>query len=316
MSQRFELHLGRVADVLRAQDGMIARFQLVQLGAAPHDLARLVRRRELRRALPGVFANHTGPLTRRQREWSAVLTSWPAALAGTSALPSESPGGVEVAIAHGRKLVPPPGVTLRRVVDLDDRVQWNRSPPVVRIEHALVDAMGDALAAGDVPEAFALLTRAIGTRRTAPGRVLEAVQSRARLPHRGVITQMISDSRDGLCSVLERGYRDRVERPHGLPRARRQQPSAATGRRTEQDARYLVHQLIIELDGFAFHSSAAARDADALRDLAELATVRAPTVRLTYGLVFTHPCRTARWLAQVLQHRGWTGEPRSCPGCT
>lgn len=91
---------------------------------------------------------------------------------------------------------------------------------------------------------------------------------------------MVTDLRDGACSVLERGYLHRVERAHGLPRASRQRRSTATGKRTAQDVRYVVYGVVVELDGRAFHDSPEARDNDARRDIAELATTDAVTARV------------------------------------
>ncbi|WP_211357154.1 type IV toxin-antitoxin system AbiEi family antitoxin domain-containing protein [Nocardioides rubriscoriae] len=59
------------------QDGVVSRRQLEELGAAPHDIKRMVRRHELHRRLPGIFVEHNGPLTPRQQEWVAVLAHWP-----------------------------------------------------------------------------------------------------------------------------------------------------------------------------------------------------------------------------------------------
>src|SRR5690606_22847660 len=98
-------------------------------------------------------------------------------------------------------------------------------------------------------------------------------------------------------------------------RASRQHPSKVTGATTYQDVRYPAFGFVIELDGYAFHSTAQARDDDAARDLAELATSSAATARLTYGLVFRTPCQTACWIAQILRARGWGGELRRCPAC-
>ena len=70
--------------VLRDQSGVVARRQAVSLGLGPADLARLVRRRELAGVNPGVYVDHTGPLTRHQRTWAAVLFCWPSALSHES----------------------------------------------------------------------------------------------------------------------------------------------------------------------------------------------------------------------------------------
>jgi hypothetical protein len=71
----------------RVQDGVVSRRQLRELGACDHDIARMVRRRDLVPVHPGVYAAHTGQLTWVQRAWVAVLACWPAALSHQSALP-------------------------------------------------------------------------------------------------------------------------------------------------------------------------------------------------------------------------------------
>ncbi|KUI19279.1 hypothetical protein AU192_05825 [Mycobacterium lehmannii] len=126
---------------------------------------------------------------------------------------------------------------------------------------------------------------------------------------------MLTDVRDGACSVLERGYLHRVERAHGLPRGERQIRSTATGRSTFQDVRYKRQGVVVELDGRAIHESPRDRDRDALRDLAELSRSDLVTIRVTYGLVFGGACRTALLIGDLFRRRGWTGRPRSCSTC-
>jgi hypothetical protein len=315
MVERFGLDRVPLRELLSVQDGAVTRWQLLEAGAQLHDIERMIRRRELRRVHPGVFVNHTGPLTQRQREWAAVLGAWPAALAGASALPGPAPGKVQIAIARGRTLRLPKGVEVRHMSDLQHRVLWHRAPPRVRIEHATIDEMSNHICAGAVAASFAILARVTQSRQTTPDRILAALASRRRVAGRTMIASMLSDLRDGVCSVLERGYRDNVERAHALPRASRQHVSSSLGTRTHQDVRYRQYGLVVELDGLAFHDDAAARDGDAARDLAELAASGAPTARVTYGLAFTTPCRTARWIAEILHHRGWNGEPTPCSRC-
>jgi len=302
--------------LLAEQDGVIARWQLREAGATANDLARMLRRRELTRAHPGVYVTHTGPLTPRQRQWVAVLAVWPAALDGETALglrPSSS--AVSVAVAHHRSVVLSPGVRIRRVAHLDERVSWQRKPPRLDLEEALIDEMSARMSRGEVDRAFAVLAEVITGRRTTVERVIEHLRRRVRLSHRATIEAMLTDVRDGMCSVLERGYRNRVERPHGLPRGARQQASRATGGLTLQDVRYTDVDVIVELDGTLGHTSAAERDADALRDLSELAGLGRVTARLTYGLVFRHTCRTAGLVGEILRSRGWQGRLRHCPRC-
>ena len=71
-----------LACLLFKQDGVIARWQALAAGATDSDIERRLRRREWARVSPGVYVDHTGPLTWRQRAWAAVLAVWPAALDG------------------------------------------------------------------------------------------------------------------------------------------------------------------------------------------------------------------------------------------
>lgn len=297
------------------QSGVVARRQVLELGGDDNDIERMIRRRELTVVLSGVYVNHTGPLSRQQREWAAVLAYWPAALTRESALHNRPLDVVEIAVALDRKLVGTERIWIHRTPDFTRRVNWRGAPPTIDIEHATIDVMSSQIAKGDVARAFTLLADICQTRRTSPQKIAATLASRERVSGRRMIAPMISDLADGACSVLERGYIQRVERPHGLPSPRRQNASAATGRRTHQDIHYDQFGVVVELDGRAFHDNAAARDADAKRDLAKLSVNNDLTARVTYGLVFREPCWTAAAVGALLRRRGWTGPFLRCPDC-
>ena len=206
-----------------------------------------------------------------------------------------------MAVGPGRTLKLPSWIQVHRTRGFEQRADLTRRPPAMTIEHALIDANAARMAAGDVPGAFALLAETVHSRRTTPDRILTALDTRQRVAHRATLEGLVTDLRDGACSVLERGYMYRVERRHGLPRGDRQHESRASGRRTAQDVQYGEYGVIVELDGRAYHASAQARDRDARRDLAELAVNDIVTVRVTYGLVFHEACRTAARIATILQ---------------
>lgn len=86
MEQRAALDAAGVRRLLADQAGVVARHQLVALGFTDDDLRRQLRRRALVPLHPGVYVNHTGPPTRLQQEWAAVLLRWPAALQRVDAL--------------------------------------------------------------------------------------------------------------------------------------------------------------------------------------------------------------------------------------
>lgn len=308
-------HPGLQELLAREQYGVVSRQQLLDLGATDHDIARMLRRREITATQPGVYVNHTGRLTRPQREWVALLACAPAALSHESAMPGGNPPVVHVCVDQSRTLARVAGVVVHRTSHLGDRVDWHRRPPRVRPEHATIDVMEARICARDVASAYAALTRACHTREVVPPALRSALTERKQVSHRRLIAGMIDDIEQGANSVLERGYLQLVERAHGLPRARRQRTSHATGKRTDQDVRYEEYGVIVEPDGRAFHDSPEARDVDARRDLAERAVSDALTLRVTYGLVFNDACRTARWIGQILQRRGWQCEVRRCPRC-
>lgn len=315
MAARVDLGHPELVRLLRVQCGVLTRAQLISAGASEGDITRMRRRNEIRRVHAGVYVDHTGPLTYEQREWVAVLAAWPAALCGESAIPGRRPPTITVAVERGRTVCVPAGVALRRVSGLAGRLRRSTQPPRVRIEHAVIDLMVQHLAGDDVAAAFSELARACFGRPDLPRTILSSLAERPRVAHRRTIEALLVDLRDGACSVLERGYLHHVERPHGLPTGSRQMVSRSTGRRTVIDVRYDEFGLIVELHGRAFHDSPEAYDADAERELAERAVGGSESLRITYGLVFRTGCRTAAWIATVLQQLGWEGTPRRCPRC-
>ena len=299
-------------DELRArQDGVVARRQLRDLGARDHDIVRLLRRRELCRAGPGVYVDHTGDLTWNQRAWVAVLASWPAALSHESALPDPPGRPIHVAVGLGRKPAPIPGVRFHRMAALDDRVQWTRSPPRVRIEHAAIDVAGSK---ARIDEQFTVFAAVVQSRRTEARRIVDALATRPRVRSRATLMGLLEDLDSGACSVLERGWLD-LERRHGLPTADRQRSVDDGPRRAYVDAPYPAYAVRVELDGRAFHDDAESRDADAERDLDARVLHEDLTVRLTYGQVFGRGCATVRKVATLLERRGWPGLFVTCEHC-
>ncbi|MCW2765149.1 MAG: hypothetical protein JWO11_1108 [Nocardioides sp.] len=313
--------MDEVARLLGEQAGVLSRRQALELGVTEVQIARLLRRREWVVVHPGVYVQHGGPLTWLQRARAAVLYSWPAALMLESAMRAhEGPGRrlrdesvIHVAVARGRRLVEPPGVRVHHLRDLEARVLWNLGPPRVRYDDSVLDV---AAAARTDLDAIAVLANACGARRTTAARLLGALGARSRLPRRPWIRDILVDVAEGTCSVLEHGYLTRVERPHGLPRGRRQ-AAALSGQRTSlRDVLYEQVALLVELDGRLFHTSPEARDRDLERDLDSVVDRREETVRLGYAQVFDRGCRTAAKLGSILERRGWSGAAQKCPTCS
>jgi hypothetical protein len=298
--------------LLRRQDGVVARRQLLEFGASDWDIARLIRRKTLTVIRPGVYVEHTGRPSRLQEEWAAVLALWPAALSHQSALP----GGtlqklIHVAVDADRTVTQPTGVNLIHTAGLWSRVNEVQSPPKVKPEHAVIDVVS-GMERED--QAFEVIANALATREVSIRTLRRALADRNRIRHRRRIGAMLDDLDTGANSVLERGFL-RLERAHGLPAGRRQVRETAGGVGVARDVLYDEWGLVVELDGKPFHDNARARDRDAGRDLAALVELRRTSVRLTYGLVFRDGCRTIANIGLLLHRLGRPELPSRCPQC-
>lgn len=312
--------LSPLDDLLDLQDGVVARRQVLALkGESDATIRRRLRRRDWLPVHPGVYINHTGTLTWRQRAWAAVLYGWPAALSGVSAIragdgpgkrEAQEDGPIHITVAHGRTVVKQPGIVIHRSVDFTATVQQNLSPPRVRIEDAVIDA---AARSATELATIGVLSDAVRARRTTPARLLDVATRRSRLRRRELILGVLTDATTGTSSVLEVEYLRKVERPHGLPTARRQVRDRLSGV-VYRDAEHEEFDQIIELDGRLGHSTTSERDADFERDL-DAATTNRNTLRIGWGQAHVRPCQTAAKLAVLFQRRGWAGHLQRCPDC-
>ncbi|SDT20177.1 Transcriptional regulator, AbiEi antitoxin, Type IV TA system [Nocardioides scoriae] len=312
-----------VARFLARQEQVVSRRQVLAAGGDDDDVARMLRQRRWARVHPGTYVAHTGPPTQVQREWAAVLHHAPAALAGWSALRHhgvrtgrEGGPGVEDAVVHlavdrERRLRPGRGIVVVRLARFDQEVLSHLSPPRLRLEPVVLDLAAHATSDA---AAVAVLTDAVASRRTTAPRLLAALARRSRMRRRALVTQLLGDVATGSHSVLEQTYLVDVERRHGLPRGGRQTRFAVGGRTTYRDVEYAAHATVVELDGRLGHELARDRWSDLRRDVATL-VCGAVTLRLGWHQVLD-PCRTARAVGQVLQARGWAGQPVPCgPSC-
>ena len=303
-----------------SQSGVVTRRQLLDRGATRTSVARSLRRGEVIPVHPGVYIAHNGPLSWLERAWAAVLWAAPAALCLESAqrlfegrgLDQRDKEVIHLAVPRDRHLQQPPGIRIHRTAHFGVRVQDHLSPPRVRYDDTVLDL---AERARDDLAAISVLAAACGSRRTTASRLLESLERRPRIHRRHWLEAILRDVMTGTCSVLEHGYLDRVERPHGLPAGRRQAPGIQDGRRMWQDVRYEEWGLRVELDGTLGHAATEDRDRDLERDLDAAVGHDETTLRLGYGQVFARGCRTATKVGLVLNRLGWPGEVHPCPKC-
>ncbi|MEJ7794039.1 MAG: hypothetical protein WKF50_00660 [Nocardioides sp.] len=308
-----------LARLLREQDGVVARRQVLELGGTPNDVRRKRRRREWTMVHPGVYVHHSGPLTRRQRLWAAVLACGSGAvLHRESALEAHgltrdrSPAAstIYVAVEASRRVDPPPGVRVERVEGLTDWVPAVRRPPRTGVELAALKVTGGSTETG----AIAVVADVCRQGLTTPDRLVAALTRLPRLTGRARLLEVLSDVASGAHSVLEHRYLDEVERAHGLPRGVRQRREVTSDGVAFRDVLYVDQAALVELDGRFGHTDTDDRWDDLDRDIASATTGRI-TLHLGWRQVLD-PCRLATAVGAALRARGWHGAPIPCgPDC-
>jgi len=276
----------------------VTRVQLLAAGLGPKAIDYRLKVGRLHATYPGVYTLGYPPANPLELAMAAVLACGPrAALSHGSALTLwgiwkrwDQP--LEVTIAADRR---PKGVSVHRVRSLDRRdVTRHNGIPVTTLARTLLDM------AGRMPPKS--LTRAINDGRLNghlhPAALLDVIE---RHPgHRG---------RRALEAVLgrltERPTRSSFEdafpafcERYGLPAP--QMNAIVCG--YEVDALFEQERVIVELDGWAFHSSRASFEDDRRRDGVTLAAGFA-TVRITRARYERDPAAEAAQLHAILARR-------------
>jgi hypothetical protein len=306
-----------LAELMRHQAGIVSRRQVVAAGLNDVHIERMIRRREWARVFPGVYVDHTGPLTWLQRAWAATLLHEPAALTASSALRAagivvDGPtDAIEVVVAATRRVDDPEGVRSSRARDYGQIVHPQLHPPRVRVETA---ALLVASRSRSEDAAVAILADLCQQRRTTPIRLLTALDVMPRLPQRRMLRVVLGDVASGTYSALERRYLVHVERAHGLPTGSRQRRVRPGRTPYYRDVEYIGLGAVVELDGRLGHERAADRWSDLERDLSALLHGDV-TIRIGWRQVL-EPCRLAVSVGHLLRARGWDEDLRPCgPRC-
>jgi hypothetical protein len=223
----------------------------------------------------------------------------------------DDPQLLEVTVPWGRTVLQRPGIVVRTSRHLASRRHPARTVPQTRIEETVLDLVQ---LSDTVDSVVGWLTSACQRRLTTPEHLQQAVARRARLKHRRLVMDSISEVRDGVASPLESRYCRDVERSHGLPRGARGERVTVGGRYWYADVRYRPFRLRVELEGHRWHG-ADVRWRDAVRDNAGVMSGDV-VLRYDWRAVAGRPCATAAEVAAVLRSRGWTGTLKPCaPRC-
>jgi hypothetical protein len=205
-----------------------------------------------------------------------------------------------------------PGIVIHRSDAILRTTHPAMVPPCTRVEDTVLDLIQIAPTFED---AYEWVCRAVGRRRTTADRIRQAMDARKKMRWRKELRLALADAAEGALSLLEYRYVHRVERPHGLPAARRQaRIRQRTGNRY-LDNLYEEYGVCSELDGTAAHP-ADEQWRDKRRDNAN-AVQGIVTLRFGLADLGNRRCETAAAVAAVLRLRGWTGTAHPCsrPGC-
>ncbi|HEX5303284.1 MAG TPA: hypothetical protein VFW50_40465 [Streptosporangiaceae bacterium] len=307
-------------DLLATQDKVIASRQ----GSVAGFDSRVMRGRassgRWQRLQRGVYATFSGDPSREALLWAALLRVGPDAVLSHQTA-AERHGLIDAPSSLITVTVPAskrPGRTKIAgvLVHRSEAILRTRHPamlpPCTRVEDTVLDLIQIAPTFDD---AYAWICRAIGRRRTTADRIRQAMDARNKMRWRREISLALGDAADGALSVLEYRYVRRVERPHGLPAARRQaRIRQRTGNRY-LDNLYEEYGVCVELDGTAAHPEDEQWH-DKRRDNIN-AVGGLITLRFGFPELGDHRCESASQVATLLRDHGWIGSLRSCgrPGC-
>ncbi len=309
-----------VSHRLGVQAEVIARRQGAEVSIGSDTMRSRVRNGRWQRLQRGVYASFSGEPTREAMLWAALLRAGPGAVlshqtaAERHGLIEEPSTVITITVPASRSpaRMKIPGIVIHR----SDMILRTRHPamlpPCTRVEDTVLDLIQ---AAPSFDDAFAWICRAIGRRRTTADRIRHAMDSRKKMRWRAELAVALGDADDGVLSVLEHRYVRRVERPHGLPAARRQARIRQRTGNKYLDNLYEAYGVCVELDGTAAHP-ADEQWRDKRRDNTNLVS-DIVTLRFGFPELGDRRCESAAYVVAVLRRRGWTGPAHPCarPAC-
>jgi hypothetical protein len=309
-------------ELLAIQSRAIACRQGAGAGINPRAMRSRMGSGRWQRLQWGVYAVHSGEPARETMLWAALLRAGPGAVLSHQTAAErhgliDGPSSlIAITVPAARRpaqLKKITGLVIYRSDAILRTTHPAMLPPCTRIEDTVLDLIQIA---PNFDESYAWICRAIGRRLTTADRIRHAMEARKKMRWRRELTLAVADAGEGALSLLEYRYVHRVERPHGLPAARRQaRIRQRTGNRY-LDNLYERYGVCSELDGTAAHP-ADEQWRDKRRDNANAAK-GIVTLRFGLGDLGDRRCDTATTVATVLRLRGWPGVPHLCsrPGCS
>lgn len=307
----------RLRAFARQQAGVISARQAADLGVTHDGIRRQLAAGRLVRLHEGVYLTGNMRPGAASRWWAALLASGDGAVlshwtaAEIYGFTRQRPGKlIHVSIPASRVEVAPSEVRVHRSRLLPAKATVHGGWPITTAADTVLDLVAEMWSPHDV---VALLTDACRSKAVMAEEILKTMGRRKRQRHRQLVKDVLADVIGGVESLLEHKYLVRVERPHGLPRGRRQVKARARGLPIYEDVEYEEFETVVELDGRLGHEGSG-RHRDRRRDNSG---TRKGKATLRYGHAdLQEPCEAALEVATVLWSRGWTGQLTSCgPRC-
>lgn len=309
---------------MRSEHGGVitrAEFAHLPLGATTAD--NRLRYGRWQRLQRGVYAPFTGEPTREERIWAALLRAGPGATlshwsaAERHGLTDRPSPKIHVTVSAERNPVKSgeiPGVVIHRSNSISRTRHPTMSPPCTRVEDTVLDLIQ---AAATLDEAYAWICHAVGRRRTTAARIRRALDTRPKFRWRRDMELALGDAGEGALSLLERRYVRGVERPHGLPPAKRQERVGQQTGNRYLDNLYEEYRACVEVDGTAAHPEDE-QWRDKRRDRWNSVREKIETIRVGFLELKDRQsqCETAAEVATWLSGRGRrVGHRCARPGC-
>lgn len=287
---RLTVHSGRfdntpLAELAARQHGTVATWQLLRLGYSEHVIRRLVADGWLHRLHRGAYAVGHTRLSVKARWMAAVLACGPDAVLSHAAAAAlhelqRAPGMIDVTTPTQRTV---PGIRCHRsrCPHTSDRTVTD-GIPVTTVNRTLLD-QAERLSR----QRLRTMVEAAQRRDLLDGRKLEALLARTT-GHRGAeplkrVLSELHEQAPWIQSVLEQRFLELI-REAGLPDP--QTNVVVDG--VVVDCFWPQHNLVVELDGYAFHRGRRSFEQDRRRDighaLAGRRSIRITQAGLTRGV--------------------------------
>jgi hypothetical protein len=301
-----------IGQIARRQRGIVSRDQLRQAGISDSAINRLVARDRLHRVHPGVFAVGHDALQPLARETAALLSvGFDAVLCGFSAadlwqlLPPQSPAEPTVhVLLRGRHAHARPGIAIHRTTVLERRdVRMRHGLPVTSPARALLD-VADRISGRRLERA---VEEALARKLTRKAQIADVI---ARAPGRCGARRLAALLETAGTTYTRSGGEEAMLaliREAGLP-----EPLVnARLHGFEVDFYWPEHGLVLEVDGYDYHSSRFTFEHDR-RKGAVLTAHGLRVMRATGAQVDEEPLATTVRVAQALAAGRWRADrPRT-----